>query len=113
MAAHVVYSALDPDSAATLSAKITEEVIRGHMGFTGVLIADDVSMKALGGTIESRIAGTMAAGMDVTMICNASFEDRVKALSASPVLTGQAAARIAAAEAGRIGKQGYERSASA
>jgi beta-N-acetylhexosaminidase len=98
MAAHVVYSALDPDSAATISRKITDEVIRGYMGFQGVLIADDISMKALGGTLEDRVHGTMAAGMDLTMICNAPFEDRVKALQAAPKLSAAAAGRIAAAE---------------
>lgn len=98
MAAHVVYSQLDPDSAATVSARVTRDVIRGEMGFDGVLIADDISMKALGGTIEDRVARTMAAGMDVTMICNASFEDRVRALQAAPQVSAQAAARLAEAE---------------
>jgi beta-N-acetylhexosaminidase len=98
MAAHFVYSALDPDSAASISKHITENVVRGEIGFQGVLIADDVSMKALGGTLESRIKGTMAAGMDLTMICNAPFEDRVTALSVAPKVTAVAAGRIAAAE---------------
>jgi beta-N-acetylhexosaminidase len=114
MAAHVVYSQLDPDSAATVSRKITDEVIRGHMGFQGVLVADDVSMKALGGTIEERIEKTMAAGMDLTMICNAPFTDRVEALNAAPQLTAQGAGRIAAAESQRLrGQRGHERSARA
>ncbi len=98
MAAHVVYSALDPDSAATVSKRITDEVVRGEIGFEGVLIADDVSMKALGGTVESRVEATMAAGMDLTMICNAPFEDRVRALSAAPLLSATSTARIAKAE---------------
>jgi beta-N-acetylhexosaminidase len=72
------------------------------MGFDGVLIADDISMKALGGTIEDRVARTMAAGMDVTMICNASFEDRAKALEAAPKVSTQAAARLAEAERQRM-----------
>ena len=98
MAAHVVYSALDPDSAATVSKRITDDIVRGEIGFQGVLIADDVSMKALGGTVESRIAATMAAGMDLTMLCNAPFEDRVRALAATPRVTAASAARIAASE---------------
>lgn len=101
MAAHVVYSALDPDSAATISRKITDEVIRGLMGFQGVLIADDISMKALGGTLESRVEGTMAAGMDLTMLCNAPFEDRVRALAAAPRVSAESAARLARAETER------------
>jgi beta-N-acetylhexosaminidase len=102
MAAHVVYSALDPDSAASVSRRITDEVVRGEIGFQGVLIADDVSMKALGGTLESRIRATMAAGMDLTMLCNAPFADRVLALSVTPKLTAAAAGRIEAAEKQRI-----------
>jgi beta-N-acetylhexosaminidase len=102
MAAHVVYSALDSDSAASVSPRVVQDVIRGEIGFDGVLIADDISMKALGGTLESRVTGTMAAGMDLTMICNASFEDRVKALAACPKVSPRAAGRLAAAEAARL-----------
>ena len=102
MAAHVVYSDLDPDSAASVSRRITDEVIRKEMGFEGVLLADDISMKALGGTLESRVKDTLAAGMDLTMLCNASFADRVKALTATPKLTAVAAGRIEAAEQQRI-----------
>jgi beta-N-acetylhexosaminidase len=102
MAAHVVYSALDPDSAASVSRRITDEVVRGEIGFEGVLLADDVSMKALGGTLESRVKATMAAGMDLTMLCNAPFADRVLALSVTPKLTTAAAGRIEAAEKQRV-----------
>lgn len=101
MAAHVVYSKLDPDSAATVSARVTHEVMRGDIGFQGVLLADDISMKALGGTLESRVSATMAAGMDLTMLCNASFEDRALALSVAPCVTPETAARIDAAEVAR------------
>jgi beta-N-acetylhexosaminidase len=102
MAAHVVYSQLDPDSAATVSRRVVEETIRGEIGFNGVLLADDISMKALGGTLESRVKDTMAAGMDLTMLCNASFEDRKLALSAAPRVTPETAARMAAAEDRRL-----------
>ena len=101
MAAHVVFSSIDPDSAASVSRRVVDTVIRGEIGFNGVLLADDVSMKALGGSLESRVKGTMAAGMDLTMLCNASFDDRKEALSFTPKLTAQAAARLQAAEAER------------
>lgn len=101
MAAHVVFSHIDPDSAATVSRRVVETVIRGEIGFNGVLLADDVSMKALGGSIESRVKGTMAAGMDLTMLCNASFDDRTAALGFAPKLTAQAASRLQAAESER------------
>lgn len=98
MAAHVVYSELDPDSTATTSRTVTEDIIRNEMGFQGVLIADDISMKALGGTLESRVADTLAAGMDLTMLCNGSFEERKLALSVCPKVTPEAAQRLEAAE---------------
>ena len=114
MAAHVVYSALDPDSAASISRRITDVVVRGEIGFQGVLLADDVSMKALGGTLESRVKATMAAGMDLTMLCNAPFADRTLALSVTPKLTAAAAGRIEAAEKQRAnGRKQDERSRTA
>jgi len=102
MAAHVVYSGLDPDSAASVSKRITDEIIRGEIGFEGVLIADDISMKALGGTVESRVKATLAAGMDLTMLCNSSFEEKVLALSAASNVTEDAAKRIETAEQQRV-----------
>lgn len=101
MAAHVVYTALDDKAPATLSPQVTADIIRKQIGFDGVLIADDISMKALGGSIEAKVQGTLAAGMDLTMLCNASFEDRRAALAACPKVTPEAAVRIARAEAQR------------
>ncbi len=98
MAAHVVYSSIDSDSAATISRRVVDTVIRGEMGFDGVLLADDISMKALGGTLKTRVEATMAAGMDLTMLCNAPFADRVEALSVTPKMAKTAADRVARAE---------------
>ena len=101
MAAHVVYSKADHDSAASVSRTITDKIVRGEIGFDGVLLADDVSMKALGGTVESRVKATMAAGMDLTMLCNATFADRAAALSVTPKVSPEAARRLIAAEKAR------------
>lgn len=98
MAAHVVFSSVDPDSAATLSRRVVDDVIRGEIGFNGVLLADDISMKALGGSLESRVKGSMAAGMDLTMLCNASFDERKEALGHTPKLSDASAKRLEAAE---------------
>lgn len=98
MAAHVVYSALDPDSAATVSPAITRDIVRGDIGFDGVLIADDISMKALGGDLAGNVKATLAAGMDLTMLCHGSLEDHAAALAACPQVTPAAAARLARAE---------------
>ncbi len=55
-------------------------------------------MKALGDTLENRVKNTLAAGMDLTMLCNGSFAERELALSVTPVLTADAARRLAEAE---------------
>lgn len=98
MAAHVVYASLDANAPATMSAEVTAKVVRGNLGFDGVLIADDISMKALTGSVADKVRGTLAAGMDLTMLCNASLEDRAAALEACPKVTPQAAARLHRAE---------------
>ena len=99
MAAHVVYSGLGSDQPATMSADIVANVIRGELGFDGVLIADDISMKALSASVADKVRGTLAAGLDLTLLCNASFEDRRAALEACPKVTAEAARRLARAEA--------------
>lgn len=101
MGAHVVYSDIDPDSAATVSPVVTDAIVRGHMGFDGVLIADDVSMKALAGTLADKVRQTIAAGMDLTMLCNSTLAEKAEALAACPQVGQEAARRLVAAEAER------------
>lgn len=101
MGAHVVYSDIDPDSAATVSPVVTDAIVRGHMGFDGVLIADDVSMKALAGSLADKVRQTIAAGMDLTMLCNSTLEEKREALAACPRVGVEAARRLDAAEAER------------
>lgn len=75
MTAHVVYKALDPHAPATTSAKVVSEIIRGAIGFTGVLISDDLSMKALGGRFEDRATGSLDAGCDLVLHCNGEMAE--------------------------------------
>jgi beta-N-acetylhexosaminidase len=69
MTAHVVYAAVDPDEPATTSATVIADVIRGTIGFTGLLMSDDVSMQALSGSIAARTRAALAAGCDVALHC--------------------------------------------
>src|SRR5487761_2680791 len=62
MTAHVVFSAIDPVAPATTSVTMVHEVIRGFIGFQGLLMSDDVSMKALSGTIAERSRAAFIAG---------------------------------------------------
>ncbi len=80
MTAHVVYRAIDAKRPATTSPLIVDQVIRGHIGFDGVLIGDDLSMEALHGSIAERAEATLAAGCDLALHCNGKM-DEMKMLS--------------------------------
>ncbi len=101
MTAHVVYTALDPDAPATVSARVIAEVIRGEIGFDGVLVSDDLSMQALSGGLASRTAAALAAGCDLALHCNGRRDEMLQVASAAPPLTAEARRRLAAAEAQR------------
>ncbi|MEI9987031.1 MAG: beta-N-acetylhexosaminidase [Aliidongia sp.] len=101
MTAHVVYTAWDPDRPATLSAKIIGEIIRGRIGFTGTLISDDLSMKALGGTLPERALGALAAGCDLALHCNGNLDEMIALAAAVGPLSAAGTERFARALAHR------------
>lgn len=75
MTAHVVYTAIDPKAPATTSAKVISEIIRGETGFNGILISDDLGMKALAGPFDERAASARAAGCDLMLHCDGNLAD--------------------------------------
>ena len=97
MTAHVVFSAIDPASPATTSATMVSEVIRGEIGFRGLLMSDDVSMGALSGSIAERSSAAIAAGCDVVLHCNGKLDEMRDVASAAPLLAGRALERADAA----------------
>ncbi len=97
MTAHVLYPDLDPDQPATLSARIVGEVIRGTIGFGGVLVSDDLAMGALSGTPPERALAALAAGCDLALYCPGDPEGTEAVLRACPLLTSKALERMAAA----------------
>lgn len=97
MTAHVVFTALDPAHPATTSATMINKVIRGSIGFQGLLMSDDVSMNALAGTIAERTAAVLAAGCDMVLHCNGKLEEMCEVARATPELMGRAKERAAAA----------------
>jgi beta-N-acetylhexosaminidase len=103
MTAHVVYEAFDPDRCGTMSPVIVGDVIRGEIGFDGLLVSDDLKMKALGGPVAERVNGAIAAGVDIACCCNFTFSEMVEAAEAAPVLEGRALARAEVALARRPG----------
>jgi beta-N-acetylhexosaminidase len=101
MTAHVVFSAYDPIAPATTSVTIVREVIRDSIGFTGLLMSDDLSMKALSGSLSERARATLAAGCDVVLHCNGTLDEREAVADVAPQLAGEALRRADAALAAR------------
>ena len=93
MSAHIVYSALDGSAPATLSAPIVREIIRGEIGFQGLLISDDLSMKALEGDFSSRTSAVFAAGLDIALHCNGDLAEARPVAEATPELSGASLVR--------------------
>ncbi len=97
MTAHVLYAALDPQFAATISHKIVHDIIRGHIGFGGLLMTDDLSMKALSGSLPERAERAFQAGCDVALHCNGNLDEMTEIAAVCPPLSGEAARRAEAA----------------
>jgi beta-N-acetylhexosaminidase len=109
MTAHVVFSALDPAQPATTSATIIAQVIRGTIGFQGLLMSDDVSMNALQGSIAERTRASLAAGCDVVLHCNGKLDEMTQVADETPLLAGEALARADRALASRKAPQPFDR----
>jgi beta-N-acetylhexosaminidase len=75
MTAHVVYEALDPKGPATTSKTVIQDVIRGEIGFSGLIMSDDLGMKALSGPFDARAAAALEAGCDVVLHCDGNMKD--------------------------------------
>ncbi|BDA84346.1 beta-N-acetylhexosaminidase [Aureimonas sp. SA4125] len=99
MTAHILYTDIDPVRPATLSPIVIEQVIRDEIGFDGLLMTDDMSMKALRGDIGELSALAITAGCDVVLHCNGDMIEMRKVSSAVQPLRGKAETRAAAAEA--------------
>lgn len=97
MTAHVVYSALDPENPATTSRKVISEIIRGEIGFDGLLMSDDVSMHALSGDFGDRVDAILAAGCDLVLHCNGVMEEMRAVAKRTPELSGKSRQRAEAA----------------
>ena len=109
MTAHVVFSALDPVHPATTSATMINQVIRGVIGFQGLLMSDDVSMNALSGSIAERTRAIFSAGCDMALHCNGNPEEMREVAAGTPELSGKALQRAADALASRRAPQPFDR----
>ena len=99
MTAHVVYAAIDADNPATTSRTVIHDVIRGEIGFDGLLMSDDLNMKALAGPLAARAEAALAAGCDVVLHCSGDLAEMREVAAACPELSGRALERAEAAMA--------------
>src|SRR5262249_18293939 len=99
MAAHVVFTAYDADAPASISKRVTEDVIRGSIGFDGLLMSDDLAMKALSGSVAGKAQAVIGAGSDVVLACNGALEEAEAVAGVAPMLAGKALARFERARA--------------
>lgn len=97
MTAHVVYQALDGKNPATVSRPIIQNHIRGTIGFDGLLISDDLSMKALAGTFQQKAKRALRAGCDVVLHCNGVMEEMLAVAEATPKMGKEALRRARSA----------------
>ena len=97
MTAHVLYRALDPRRPATTSRAVIEGVLRGQLGFSGLVMSDDLSMKALSGTLTERARRSLSAGCDVVLHCNGDMAEMKAVAAGVRTLSGKAARRAEAA----------------
>ena len=94
MTGHIRFTAWDAENPATQSRFVIDQIIRGRIGFDGLLLTDDLDMEALSGSVPERAARAIAAGCDIALNCWAKMDDMVGIAKALPMLAGVAAARF-------------------
>ena len=97
MSAHVRYTAIDAERPGTLSPVVLGEIVRKRIGFDGLLLSDDVSMRALGGSFGERTRRLLEAGCDIALHCNGVMSEMRDVADAAPELAGRARERADAA----------------
>lgn len=99
MTAHLVYDAWDSERCATMSPTVIHDIIRGEIGFDGLLMSDDLEMKALKGDVPSHAVDCISAGCDVALNCWGRFDEMVAIADRLPDISGDALRRVKAAQA--------------
>ena len=100
MTAHIIYEAWDADRPATLSPNVIETIMRGAIGFDGLIMTDDIDMQALSGPVPDRAAAAIAAGCDVVLNCWAKMDDMTAMAERLPPMSDMALERLERAMAG-------------
>jgi len=94
MTAHVLFTALEVGQPATMSAKVIAEIIRGRIGFDGLLLSDDLTMRALSGTLTDRTRACLAAGCDVALHCSGNLREMQAVASGASALSADGQRRF-------------------
>jgi len=94
MTAHVVFRDIDANAPASTSPVVTREIIRGEIGFDGLLMSDDLTMKALSGPMRARAASVIAAGSDLALHCSGDLPEMLEAAAGAGILDGRAQQRF-------------------
>jgi len=89
MTAHIIYSAIDADNPATTSTDMVQGIIRSELGFDGLLMTDDLSMKALSGSFRDRAEASLRAGCDMLLHCNGDMTEMCAVAEATVQLAGR------------------------
>jgi beta-N-acetylhexosaminidase len=108
MTAHIVYTAWDAERCASLSPIVIADVIRGQIGFDGLLMSDDLGMSALSGSFGERAAGVIAAGCDIALHCSGDMAEMEAVVGALGAIGGVAYERLQRAMATVVGKASAE-----
>jgi beta-N-acetylhexosaminidase len=116
MTAHVAFTTLDGETPATVSKKIVSEIIRKRIGFDGLLMTDDLGMRALGGSLADRGERALAAGVDVLLHCSGFIKapeeilkEMAEVAEASPQLSGESLRRARIAERATLNFKPFDR----
>jgi beta-N-acetylhexosaminidase len=97
MSAHIVFTAIDDKAPATTSPRVVSQIMRGAIGFDGLIFSDDTSMKALRGSFTEKTRAIFAAGLDIVLHCNGDPVEAREVVAETPELKGEALRRAEAA----------------
>ena len=86
MTAHILYEKIDKKNVATFSKKIISEIIRKRIGFKGILISDDISMKALKYDLVTNAKKSLSAGCNLVLYCAGNYKDTSKLIKEVPFI---------------------------
>ena len=93
MTAHIIFSKIDENKPVTVSRRVIEKVIRGYIGYDGLLISDDLSMQALSGSIKERTREALDAGCDLVLHCNGKMDQMTSVVAGAENMTNKACER--------------------